>query len=233
MNYDIFFKITYGLYVISTKNNENKFSGHISNTVFQTTSEPPTLAICCNKNNLSCDYILESRVFTISILKEETDMKFIGKFGFKSGREIDKFIDTNYKIGKTSAPIVIDNSLAYLECKVINTVDVGSHILFIGEIIDGEIIEDGTPLTYANYRLIKKGLSPKNAPTYIDKNLLNKTKKEEKSMQKYVCSVCGYVYDPAIGDPDSGIKPGTPFEDIPDDWVCPVCGVGKDSFEKQ
>ncbi len=231
MNYEIFFKITYGLYIISTKNKENKFNAHISNTVFQVTSTPPAIAICCNKNNLSCDYLLESKIFSVSILKEEADMKFIGKFGFKSGREIDKFKDTNYKIGITGSPIVLDNSLGYLECEVINTVDVGTHIMFIAKIVDAQFLEEGEPLTYANYRLIKKGLSPKNAPTYIDKSLLNK-KGEENKMQKYVCSVCGYVYDPEIGDPDSGIKPGTPFEDIPDDWVCPVCGVGKDSFEK-
>lgn len=231
MNYDIFLKITYGLYIVSTKNKENRFNGHISNTVFQVSSTPPTLAICCNKNNLSCDYIFESKLFSVSILKEETDMKFIGKFGFKSGKEIDKFIETKYKIGITGVPIVLDNTIGYLECEVINTLDVGTHILFIAKIINAEFLEDAVPLTYANYRLIKKGLSPKSAPTYINKSLINK-KGEKKGMQKYVCSVCGYIYDPEIGDPDSGIKPGTPFEDIPEDWVCPVCGVGKDSFEK-
>lgn len=51
-------------------------------------------------------------------------------------------------------------------------------------------------------------------------------------MEKYVCKVCGYIYDPAVGDPDSGVKEGTPFADIPDSWVCPICGVGKDQFEK-
>ncbi|MDD4503303.1 MAG: rubredoxin [Clostridiaceae bacterium] len=52
-------------------------------------------------------------------------------------------------------------------------------------------------------------------------------------MEKWVCSVCGYVYDSEVGDPDSGIAPGTPFEEIPENWVCPLCGVGKDMFEKE
>lgn len=65
--------------------------------------------------------------------------------------------------------------------------------------------------------------------------ILNKLNyiKEKDNMDKYICTVCGYIYDPAEGDPDGGIAPGTAFEDIPNDWVCPVCGVGKDSFEIQ
>ncbi|OHD14454.1 MAG: High molecular weight rubredoxin [Spirochaetes bacterium GWD1_27_9] len=234
MNFDAFFKISYGLYIVSSKNNDNKFTGHISNTVFQTTAEPPTLAICTNKQNLTCDYIAQSKVFTIAILNQDVDMKFIGLFGFKSGKDIDKFSQVKYKVGKTGAPVVIDNTIAYFECEVINTVDVGTHMMFVAKIVESEMLQDGEPLTYANYRMIKKGLSPKTAPTYIDKSKLkSKEQNEEKKMAKYVCTVCGYVYDPAIGDPDSGIKAGTAFEDIPDDWVCPTCGVGKDSFEKQ
>lgn len=82
-------------------------------------------------------------------------------------------------------------------------------------------------MTYAYYHEIKGGKAPKTAPTY------NKgaNKKETKKMKKYVCTVCGYVYEPEKGDPDSGIKPGTPFEQLPDDWVCPVCGADKSAFE--
>lgn len=57
--------------------------------------------------------------------------------------------------------------------------------------------------------------------------------KEDETMEKYVCSVCGFVYDPEEGDPDNGVNPGTPFEDLPDDWTCPVCGATKDQFEKE
>jgi len=63
--------------------------------------------------------------------------------------------------------------------------------------------------------------------------VLTKYIKEERIMDKYVCQVCGYVYDPANGDPDNGIDPGTAFENLPDDWTCPVCGASKDEFEKE
>ena len=232
MNFDAFFKLTYGLYIVSSKKGD-KLNGHINNTVFQTTAEPATLALCVNKNNLTCDFIKDSKVFSVSVLDESVDMKFIGQFGFKSGRDIDKFDGINYKIGNTGSPIVLDNSLSYFECEVITSFDLGTHLLFHAKIVDAETIKDAEPLTYAAYRNIKKGLSPKTAPTYIDKSKITKEKKEEKSMAKYVCTVCGYVYDPELGDPDSGIKPGTPFEDLPDDWTCPVCGVTKDQFEKQ
>ena len=90
-------------------------------------------------------------------------------------------------------------------------------------------------MTYEYYHEVKGGLSPKTAPTYykeIDK-AKEIIKKEEEKMDKYVCTVCGYVYDPEKGDPDGGIAPGTKFEDISDEWVCPLCGVGKNDFKKE
>ncbi len=72
----------------------------------------------------------------------------------------------------------------------------------------------------------RRGTTPKTAPSYVEE------KKEVAKVPKYECTVCGYIYDPELGDPDGGIKPGTPFEEIPDDWVCPVCGAAKDEFER-
>ncbi|MBC8525254.1 MAG: flavin reductase [Candidatus Cloacimonetes bacterium] len=231
MNPKTLHKISYGLYVVSSKK-DNKINGQIANTVFQITSEPPTFAISINKKNLTHEFIKKSRIFTVSILSEDATMKFIGNFGFKSGRDIDKFKDVNYKIGATNSPIVLDYTVAYLECEVINNLDVGTHTVFVGKVIDADILNDKKPMTYDYYHKVKKGKAPKTAPTYINDKIIE-IKKEEKIMKKYVCTVCGYVYDPEVGDPDSGIKPGTAFEDIPDDWVCPVCGVSKDMFELQ
>ena len=111
-------KISYGLYIVSSKKGD-KFNGQIANTVFQTTAEPPMVAICINKKNLTHEFIQKSKVFTISILSKETPMKFIGLFGFRSGRDLDKFKDVNYKIGIIGIPIVLDNTIGYLECEVI------------------------------------------------------------------------------------------------------------------
>ncbi len=224
MELKTFQKISYGLYLVSSKR-ESKLNGQIANIVFQITSEPPTIGLSINKQNLTHEFIQESHIFAISILSENTPLEFIGHFGFKSGREIDKFKGINYKLGGTGVPIVLDNSVGYLEAEVINQIDVGTYTIFIGKVGDAQIVADAEPMTYAYYHEVKKGTAPKTAPTYI--------KEEVKKMDKYVCTVCGYVYDPQAGDLDSGIKPGTPFEKLPDDWVCPVCGAGKDAFKKE
>jgi len=231
MNEKTLHKISYGLYIICSKN-EEKINGQIANALFQVTAEPATIAVSINKQNLTHEYIEKSNFFTVSILSESTPMGFIGNFGFKSGRDIDKFKDVRYNLGKVKVPIVLDNALACIEAKVIDKIDVGTHTIFIGRVEDADILSEDKPMTYEYYHKVKGGVSPKTAPTYssmVDKE----TKKEEEKMDKYVCKVCGYVYDPKKGDPDNGVEPGTKFEDIPDDWVCPVCGVGKEEFEKE
>ena len=166
MNKKALYKVSYGMYVISSIMDE-KINGQIANTVFQVTSEPPAVAVSINKQNLTHKYIQESKVFTVSILSKETPMKFIGHFGFKSGRELDKFKETDYKVGVTGAPVVLENIVGYLEAEVTDSLDAGTHTVFIGKIVDAEIIKDGGPMTYTYYHEIKKGTAPKTAPTYI------------------------------------------------------------------
>ncbi len=221
-------KISYGLYIVSSIRNE-KLNGQIANSVVQITSEPATIAVSINKQNLTHEFIKESKVFAVSVLTKEASMKFIGQFGFKSGRDIDKFDGVNYKLGVTGAPIVLEYSIAYLEAEVVSVIDVGTHTIFIGTIVDADILNEGEPMTYAYYHTVKKGKSPKTAPTYIEEE----NQKEENEMKKYRCTVCGYVYDPEVGDPDFGVSPGTSFEQLPEDWVCPVCGVEKTEFEEE
>ncbi len=219
------YKISYGVYIVCSADGD-KQNGQIANTVIQVASEPPTIAVSINKSNLTHEYIKKSRVFTASILAQDTPLSFIGDFGFKSGRDTNKFESVNYKIGTTKAPVVMDNTTAYMEVRITQEIDVGTHTMFIGELADAEVLSDNASMTYEYYHQVKRGTTPKSAPSYIEK-------KEEKSgMKKYECSVCGYVYDPAEGDPDSGIAPGTAFEDLPDDWVCPICGASKDDFRE-
>ena len=226
MNTKALHSIGYGLYVISSKKGD-KFNGQIANTVFQVCSKPPVIAVAINKENLTHQFIEDSGVFTASILSQDTPLAFIGQFGFKSGRDIDKFKGINYEIGETGAPIVTDHTIAYLEAKIIKQLDVVTHTIFVGEVTGAEVLKEGTPMTYAHYHQVKRGTTPKTAPSYIEK------KKETKpKMAKYECTVCGYIYDPEQGDPDSNIPPGTPFEELPDDWECPVCGAPKSDFEK-
>ena len=227
MNLKALQKLSYGLYVVTSKKGD-KLNGQIANTVFQITSEPPTIAISINKSNLTWEFIRESRVFAVSILSQDTPLSFIGHFGFKSGRDIDKLDGINYNIGQTKAPIVVENAISYLEAQVTGEMDVGTHTIFVGEVVEGDILSEKTFMTYDYYHQVKRGVTPKTAPSYVEE------KKEEVStkMAKYKCSVCGWVYDPEVGDPDGDIAPGTPFEEIPDDWVCPVCGAAKSDFEK-
>lgn len=229
MDINTLYKISYGMYVVSSKK-EDKFNGQIANTAFQVTSQPPQVSVSINKENLTHRFIQESKVFTISVLERDAPMKFIGHFGFRSGREIEKFKNIEYKLGITGVPVVIENSLGYIECEVTGSMDVGTHTVFVGKVVDAKTIRDGEPMTYAYYHQVKNGKSPKNAPTYIKEDE-DKSIKGDK-MAKYKCTVCGYIYDPEKGDPDSGVLPDTSFQDLPDDWVCPVCGVGKEKFEK-
>lgn len=235
MNTEAFFKISYGLFVVSSGNNNEK-NGYIANTAFQVTAEPPQIAIACNKDNYTCGVIEKNAAFSISVLEQNASPEIIGLFGYKSGKEKNKFTDTKHIIGQTGVPIVTQNSIAWFECKLVNQFDVGTHIIFVGEIIDNGLLkEEGIPLTYDYYRNVKKGKAPKNAPTYIkDKSnsVITEPKVKTKDLgSKYQCLVCDHIYDPVEGDLDGGIAAGTPFKDIPDDWVCPVCGASKSDFE--
>ncbi len=233
MNLDAFFKLSYGLYIVSSVDGKH-MTGHISNTVFQVTADPPKFAIVTNKDNLTTDYIEKSKVFSISILEQDVDLEFLGPWGFKSGRNENKFASINYKTETTGAPIITDKTVAWFECKVVDSMDTGTHILYVGELVNYDLLqENATPLTYDYYRSVIKGISPKNSPTYLgdyQKQVKEKIKIAE-TKQVYQCIVCGFIYDPEEGDPDSGIPPGTEFEDIPDDWMCPVCGVTKQDFK--
>jgi flavin reductase (DIM6/NTAB) family NADH-FMN oxidoreductase RutF len=159
-------KISYGLYVVGSRKGDG-LNGQIANTVFQVTSEPPTIAVSINKNNLTWEYIKESKVFSASVLRQGTPLSFIGQFGFKSGRDIDKLEGINYKIGEAEAPVIIDNAVAYLEARVTQEVDVGTHTIFIGELVNAEVFTDEVCMTYDYYHQVKRGVTPKAAPVYI------------------------------------------------------------------
>ncbi len=226
MNPKALYKLGYGLYIVTSKKGE-KLNGQIANTVFQITSEPPTVAVSINKKNLTWEYIKDSGVFAVSVICQDAPLSFIGQFGFKTGRDVDKLSGINHKVGQTGAPIILDNTTSYLEVKVTNEMDIGTHTIFVGEIVDGDILNEKPCMTYEYYHQVKRGTTPKTAPSYVEEK-----KEEAPKMAKYKCTVCGWIYDPEIGDPDSGIAPGTSFEKIPDDWQCPMCGASKSEFEK-
>lgn len=165
---NVLHNLSYGMYVVASHKGDS-LNAQIANSVFQITSEPPTVAASINKQNLTHEFIENSLRFTVSILAEETPMLFIGKFGFRSGRNEDKFKDTQFKKLDSGCPLVVENALGYFEAKVINKFDCGTHTLFLAEVTASEILKEGTAMTYAHYHLVKRGKTPKSAPTFIKK----------------------------------------------------------------
>lgn len=217
-------KIGYGMYVIGSRK-EDKLNAQIANTVFQITSEPPTVAVSINKKNLTHEYIESSKVFSAAILCQSTPLSFIGRFGFKSGREINKLEGVNLKVGETGAPVVLENATSYIEARVLKQLDMGTHSIFVGEVVAGEILTEEPCMTYEYYHLIKRGTTPATAPSYV-------APEKKAPAARYQCLACGYIYDPARGDPENGVNPGTPFEQMSESWVCPVCGAARSQFDR-
>ena len=169
MNANALHKLGYGMYIIGAYKGD-RLNGQVANTVFQITSEPPTVAVSINKSNLTHEFIKETGVFSAAVLCQATPLTYIGSFGFKSGRDTDKLENKNYKIGETKAPIFLDHATAYLEAKVIKDVDVGTHTIFIGEIVAAEVLTEDPCMTYEFYHQVKRGTTPKTAPSYIGKS---------------------------------------------------------------
>ena len=161
------FNLSYGMCIVSSKT-DGEFNGCIVNTVFQVTPEPPMIAVSVNKQNLTHEYIAQSKVFAVSIIAEGAPLEFIGRFGFRSGRDIDKFQEINYRIGVGGVPIVLDNTVGFIEAEVSDEIDVDTHTLFIGRVTACETIDSNKiPMTYRYYRDVKGGRTPRTAATYI------------------------------------------------------------------
>lgn len=164
MDFNIFTKLSYGVYALTTWDNGHP-AGCIVNSVVQITSSPATIAVSVNHNNYTHKCIEESGKLAVSVLTEQTDPSVIGTLGFFSGRDCDKFAKIAYEV-KGYMPVVSD-SCGYLVCNVINKMETATHTVFLAEVVSGEILSDKEPMTYAYYHKVIKGKSPKNAPTYI------------------------------------------------------------------
>ena len=158
--------LSYGLYIVTSREGD-RLNGQMVNTVIQVTADPPRVAVIINKKNLTHEFISQSGVFGVSVLDDTATMTFIGPFGFRSGRDLDKFAGVDFKKGSTGVPLVIDHTLSLLEAKVFECVDLGTHSIFIGEVVFSEVLKSGKPLTYHFYHEVLKGKSPPNAPTFM------------------------------------------------------------------
>ncbi len=218
--------MSYGMYLVTARAG-GRANGQIANAVFQVTAEPPRLAIAINKENFTHDLIRDGGWCGFAVLAESAPMEFIGLFGFKSGRDVDKLAHATVRDG-LHVPLVVDHAVAVAEARVLQAADAGTHTVFIVEAVNAEVVSGAAPLTYAGYHA-RKGKAPKNAPTYRGETE-PPAPPAASPASTWTCGVCGYTYDPEEGDPAHGVAPGTRFEDLPDDWVCPVCGAPKDAF---
>lgn len=205
MNQIAFQKLSYGLYVISSSF-EGKDAGCVANTLQQVTSSPAQLAVTLNKDNYTAQIINQAKRFDGVVLTQKSDMETIKKFGFHSSIDYDKFRD-GIERGEDGIAYPVDHIAARFSCKVVKQLDLGSHILFVGEVEEAQVKGDDEVMTYAYYHQVKNGATPKNAPSYQEKS--------EKSGWR--CSICGYIYEGDV---------------LPEDYVCPLCGAPASVFEK-
>ena len=168
MNEKALYKITYGLYVVSAEA-EGKSSGCVVNTLQQVTSKPVRLSVAVNKDNLTCELMRKAGRFAAVALDQRANLAFIGRFGFRSGRDLEKYEGASTAKDAAGMPYCWENACARYSCRVIDTVDRGTHMLFVGEAEEMEVLSENEPLTYGYYRTVIKGGTPKNAPSYQEK----------------------------------------------------------------
>lgn len=208
------YKISYGLYVVGTKI-DGKNAGCIVDAFIQSTSSPvPTVILCSIKANQTNEAIKQTGEFTVSVLGTEVDPFVIGNFGFQSGRDADKWANVPHQI-KDGLP-VLEKAVSYLRCKVTDAKELSTHTAFFCEVTDAWLGE-GEPLIYGDYQKGMKSKSMDAFKAFKETGAVPQAKKE-----KWVCQICGYVYD---GD--------VPFEQLPEDWTCPICKHPKSDFVKE
>ena len=206
MDMKAFFKLSYGLYIVTTKYNELE-NGCVINTMTQVTAEPSQVCVTINKNNYTTELLQKSQVFNVSVLLESVSMDVIRQFGFQSGRDVNKFEVGQYETDQNGVKYLTQDCAASFTCQVRQMVDVGTHIMFIAEVVDAKVLSDEPVLTYSAYHEKKNGTTPKSAPSYI----------EATTKIGWRCDVCGYIYEGDI---------------VPDDYICPICKVDATHFQK-
>lgn len=161
-------QLGYGLYVVTSRK-DGTTNGQIANALIQVCADPLAVAVCLNKQNLTHAYVSASRVFAASVLAEETPLPFIGRFGFKSGRAVDKLAGVDTLKGVTGVSVVTSHATAYLEVEVDRELDAWTHTLYVGKVVAAGILADGRPMSYAYYHDVKRGVTPRSAPTYVER----------------------------------------------------------------
>lgn len=160
-----FFTMSYGLYVVSSEADGLK-AGCIINTATQVTAEPPRMMVAVHKDNVTADVIAKAGKFAVTAIDKTADMPYIGNFGFRSSNTFDKFEKYGEERTGNGCPYSPQHICAVFSCDLIETVDVGTHYLFIGDVVEAERVSDEEPLTYSYYHSTLKGKTPPKASSY-------------------------------------------------------------------
>ena len=202
MDNKVMYSLSYGLFVLSARQGD-KDNGCITNTAIQVTTDPNRIVIAVNKSNYTHDMVKETGRFTVSVLSEEAKFELFKRFGFQSGRDVDKFagFEAHVKKDAEGIPYVTQGTNAWLSCKVVSATDLGTHTLFLADVLDGETVSSAPSVTYAYYQQhIKPAVAPASAT----------------GKKRWICRVCGYVYEGEV---------------LPDDYICPLCKHPASDFE--
>ena len=198
MDNTAFFKLSYGLFVV-TAHEGDKDNGCITNTVVQQTTTPNRISVTINKNNLTHDMILRTGVFNVSVLSESSSFDTFKHWGFQSGKDVDKTVGITFYRLENGVIYIVEGVNAVLSAKVEQAIDLGTHTLFIAEVTDAFSTDETPSATYAYYH---KRIKP--AP-------------QQPKKRGWVCIICGYIYE---------------GEDLPEDFICPLCKHGAVDFER-
>ncbi len=195
------YNLTYGVFMLSTKF-DGKANGCITNTCMQVANNPIRIAISVINSNYTCELIKKSGIFAISLLDKECTFETIKWWGFQSGHDVDKMDGLPMPEDIQGVPYLSYHSCAVISGKVVEQHDLGSHTLFIAEVVDAKLLSDNEPLTYADYQ---NNVKPKPEAPKTDKKIVG-----------WRCKICNYVYEGS---------------ELPADFSCPTCGHGPEDFE--
>ena len=193
------FSLSYGVFILGTKSGD-KINACVTNTCMQVANDPTRIAISSISTNLTCSMIKESGVFSLSILDKTTAFETIKRFGYQSGRNVNKFDRFSYSLDDAGCPYPNSQICALISAKVISSQDLGTHTLFIAEVTDAKIMSKEDPITYAYYQ---SNIKPKPAV------------QTAKKIIGWRCRICGYEYKGA---------------ELPADFTCPLCGHPAEDF---
>ena len=222
--------LSYGLYIVTAQSVSMR-AGCVVNTFAQVTSSPAQASIAINKENATTAVIVDSGMFEVSVLAQDAPMELIGRFGFHTSADTDKFADTRIALDGAGVPYVAEHVVAHFLVKVKETLDLGTHLFVMGEVVQAETLSDAEPMTYAYYHQVKGGKTPPKASSYegLDAPVSDAQAAENDGSSEvpssdgahpkiaWRCTVCGHIEY---------------ADELPDDFTGPICGVGKALFER-